>query len=100
MSNVIIEIDFPLPGGMKVSPARRIEGWEGHGKDPLSPSRFIEGSRSNRWCWQAGRQRSPPGNTRHEYIGLCRTNIEIRDHRLRIWRGQIGRRNWGLLYDD
>jgi len=43
MSSIIIQIDLPLSGGIKISPARRIEGWEGHGKDPLSSSRVIEG---------------------------------------------------------
>jgi hypothetical protein len=43
MAGIIIQIDLPLPGGVKISPARRIEGWEGHRKDPLSSGRFIEG---------------------------------------------------------
>jgi hypothetical protein len=33
MAGVIVQIDFPRSGGIKISLARRIEGWEGHGKD-------------------------------------------------------------------
>jgi hypothetical protein len=41
MAGIIVHIDLPLSGGIKISPACRIEGWEGHGKDPLSSSFFI-----------------------------------------------------------
>jgi hypothetical protein len=43
MAGIVVQIDLPLSGGIKISPARRIEGWEGHRKDPLSSGRFIEG---------------------------------------------------------
>jgi hypothetical protein len=43
MSSVIIQIDLPLPSGIKIGPAHRIEGRKGHGKDPLPSRNFIEG---------------------------------------------------------
>jgi hypothetical protein len=42
--SIIIQIDLPLLGSIKISPAYRIEGWESHSKDPLSSDRFIKGS--------------------------------------------------------
>jgi hypothetical protein len=98
MSSVIIQVDLPLPSGIEIGPARRIEGREGHGKDPLSSGHFIEGGRLNRRCWQAGRQRSTPRNTCQEQVDFCGSNIEIRDHRLRIWRRGIGRTRTLLRY--
>jgi hypothetical protein len=43
MLSVIIQIDLPLLGGIKISPAYRIEGRKGHGKDPLLSSCLIKG---------------------------------------------------------
>ena len=44
MAGIIVQIDLPLPGGIKVSAAGRIQGREGHRKDPLFSGRLIKGS--------------------------------------------------------
>ena len=39
--SIVTEADYPLPGGIKVRLAHRMEGREGYGKDHLSSGRFI-----------------------------------------------------------
>jgi hypothetical protein len=44
MAGIIVQIDFFLPGGIKISTAGRIKDRESYREDPFSPSYFIEGS--------------------------------------------------------
>jgi hypothetical protein len=44
ITGIIVQVDFFLPGGIKIGAASRIKDKESYRKDPFSPSCFIEGS--------------------------------------------------------
>jgi hypothetical protein len=41
---IIVQVDFFLPGSIKINTADRIKDKENYRKDPFSPSYFIEGN--------------------------------------------------------
>jgi hypothetical protein len=44
IAGIIVQVDFPLPGGIKISIAGRIKNKENYREDSFSPSYFIKGS--------------------------------------------------------
>jgi hypothetical protein len=44
MVGIIVQVDFLLPGGIKINTAGRIKDKESYRKDPFSPNCFIKGS--------------------------------------------------------
>jgi hypothetical protein len=44
ITGIIVQVDFLLPGSIKIGIAGRIEGKESYRKDPFLPSCFIEGN--------------------------------------------------------
>ena len=97
MLSVIVQVHLAQSWSVEISLACRVQRREGHGKDPVLSGRLIDGGRSNRRCRETGKGALLAGNLFQDQIHLGRRDVEIRDHRVRVWRWQLGRRGWLIL---